>query len=82
METRQALNLKMLKLVNILRDLVSIIEIQGYHKIVENLEYLEHLPSMPDGRQHTAQSLRFNMPPICQQPSAFGYLLPFSVVAQ
>ena len=43
METRRVLASKMLKLINILRNIVSNIEIEGCHVIGEKDEKLEHL---------------------------------------
>lgn len=43
METRRVLASKMLKLINILRNIVSNIEIEGCHVIGEKDEKLEHI---------------------------------------
>ena len=43
LETRQVLNPKFLKLINFLRNIVSNIEIEGFHQIDEKDEKLENL---------------------------------------
>lgn len=43
LEACRVLEAKMLKLINILRNIVSNIEIQGCHEISEKVEKLEHL---------------------------------------